>query len=205
MRKSEERYRLLFNSINDAVFVLGFTSDGLPGRIIEVNEIACQRLGYTRDELLRMSPFDLVAPETAASSSEMMVQLKAEKHAVWEGIYVSRAGLRIPVEISNHLVDMEGGPTILGIVRDITCRKQLEENLERERTLLSTLINNLPDYVSVKDTEGRILITNTANAYVMGRESAQEISAKPISIFFPPRRPRDIMPMSETIIRTGRP
>ena len=55
-RKSEERYGLLFHGITDAVFVHSLSSDGLPGRFSEVNDVACRRLGYTREELLRMSP-----------------------------------------------------------------------------------------------------------------------------------------------------
>jgi two-component system, cell cycle sensor histidine kinase and response regulator CckA len=185
-RKSQERYRLLFNSINDAAFVYGLALDGRPGRITEANKIACERLGYTRDEFLQMTPLDLDAPEGAPIALKMMAQLKAETHAVWEGIHLHKTGVRIPVEISNHLFDMAGQPAVLCTVRDITGRKELEENLERERTLLETLIDNLPDYVSVKDTESRVLITNKANARVMGLEKAQEAVGRTDFDFFPP-------------------
>jgi len=203
LRKSEERYRLLFNSINDAVFVHELTAEGLPGKIIEVNDVACERLGYTRDELLRMGPLDIVAPESAAIAPEIMVRLKAEKYAVWEGIYVSKAGLRIPVEISHHLFDMAGEATILATVRDITGRKQLEDNLEREKTLLLTLINNLPDHVSVKDTESRVLITNTANAHVMGLERAQDAVGKTDLDFYPPSEAARYLADERTVLQTG--
>ena len=92
LAKSEERYRLLFNNISDAVFVHEFTSDKLPGRFIEVNDIACKYLGYSRDELLRMSPIDIDAPEGYALVPAMMELLQAHKHATWEGIHVSKDG-----------------------------------------------------------------------------------------------------------------
>ena len=202
-RKTEERYRLLFNSINDAAFVYGLTPDGRPGRITEVNEIACERLGYTRDELLQMSPLDLEAPEGAPIALKMMAQLKAETHAVWEGIHLHKTGLRIPVEISNHLFAMAGEPAVLCTVRDITGRKELEENLERERTLLVTLIDNLPDYVSVKDTESRVLITNTANARVMGLEKAQQAVGRTDLDFFPGPEAERYLADERAVIRTG--
>ncbi|MEI6316074.1 MAG: PAS domain S-box protein, partial [Syntrophus sp. (in: bacteria)] len=64
-RESEELFRLLFNTINDAVFLhYGPSPDGFPGRFIEVNDIACERLGYSHDELLRMSPLDIDDPDT---------------------------------------------------------------------------------------------------------------------------------------------
>ena len=173
LKKSEERYRILFNHTHDAVLVHGITSDGLPGRITEVNDFACERTGYAREELLRMSPLDLDAREGAWKeiAQEMMARLTAEKHAAFESISVSKAGLKIPVEIRSQLFEVAGEPTVLTIVRDLSDLKQLEENLEREKSLLLTLINNLPDYVSVKDTESRVLIANIANARVMGLES----------------------------------
>jgi PAS domain S-box-containing protein len=196
-------YRSLFNSITDAAFVYGLTADGLPGKITEANDFACERLGYTHDELRRMSPPDFLAPETAAMAAEMMLRLKAEKHAVWEGIHVSKAGLRIPVEISTHIFDMAGELTILSTVRDISGRKKLEENLERERTLLLTLIDNLPDYVSVKDTEGRILITNTSNAHIMGLERAQDVVGKTDLDFFPPSEAARYLADERRVTQTG--
>ncbi len=203
LKRSETRYRLLFNSINDAVFVHGIAKDGLPGKITEVNDIACERLGYTREEMLGMSPGDFDAPEYTAVTRKMMVALQREKHSVWESVHVSKEGRRIHVEISNHLFDMAGEPTILATVRDISGRRQLEENLEREKTLLLTLINNLPDYVSVKDTESRVMITNAANARVMGLNSAQEAVGKTDMDFYPPSEAERYLADERVIVRTG--
>jgi two-component system cell cycle sensor histidine kinase/response regulator CckA len=134
LAKSEDRYRLLFNNISDAVFVHEFTADGLPGRFIEVNDVACKYLGYTRDELLQMSPIDIDAPEGYALVPAMMRILQADKHATWEGIHVNKDRQKILVEINNHLFDLEGKPTILSTVRDITERK----HAEKEKTLLES-------------------------------------------------------------------
>ena len=141
LKKSEERYRILFNHTHDAVLVHGITSDGLPGKITEVNDFACERTGYARDELLRMSPLDLDAREGAwkETAQEMMARLKAEKHAAFESISVTKAGLKIPVEIRSQLFEVAGEPTVLTIVRDLSDLKQLEENLEKEKTLLVDL------------------------------------------------------------------
>ena len=76
-REIEERYRILFNNINDVVFVHEF-SEGLPGRFLEVNDIASVRLGYTREELLTMSPKDIDAPEGYALVPAMMAKLERE-------------------------------------------------------------------------------------------------------------------------------
>ena len=98
LKKSEERYRILFNHTHDAVLVHGITSDGLPGRITEVNDFTCERTGYAREELLRMSALELVAREGAWKeiAQEMMARLKAEKHVVLESISVSKGGTEVP-------------------------------------------------------------------------------------------------------------
>lgn len=136
---SETRYRLLFNSGNDAVMVHGFDDRGMPGRFVEVNDIACKRLGYSREELLRMSPLDIDDPETLPGVPSIMERLRADKSAVWEGIHRARDGSRIPVEISNHLFDLNGRPTIIATVRDVTERKRTDEQLKaslREKEVL---------------------------------------------------------------------
>ena len=155
-RKIEERYRILFGNINDAVFVHEFTDKGLPGRFLEVNDIACHRLGYTREELLNMTPEDIDAPEGYALVPSMMKQLIKEKHKVWEGIHVSKKGFRIPVEISNHLFEMDGKPVILATVRDITDRKRSEEMLIQSEEKYRKIFENIQDIFYQSDLEGRI-------------------------------------------------
>jgi PAS domain S-box-containing protein len=122
LRDSEERYRLLFSSINDAVFVHGLNPDGSPGQLIEVNDVACKRLGYIREELLQMHPTDVDAPETLALLPAIMDRLVAEGHAVWEGVHVTKDGRRIPVEISDRIFELRGETVGLATVRDISER-----------------------------------------------------------------------------------
>ncbi|HEY9139819.1 MAG TPA: PAS domain S-box protein, partial [Bryobacteraceae bacterium] len=142
--KAERHYRHIFNSVSDAVFVHGLGDDGLPGRFIEVNDIACRRLGYTRDELLQLRPLDIDAPDTVAGIPAVMKRLQADGYAVWEGIHVAKDGRRIPVEISNRVFEFDGSPTIISSVRDVTERKQaeaaqakLEEQLRQAQKLES--------------------------------------------------------------------
>jgi two-component system cell cycle sensor histidine kinase/response regulator CckA len=138
LRAGEERYRLLFNSSTDAVVVYdGVGEDGLPGKFIEVNDIACQRLGYTREEMLEMSPGEVDAPETIAALPAVMRRLAANGQAVWEGVHLTKAGKRIPVEIISRLFEMDGKRMYLATARDITERKQAEEALRQSENELA--------------------------------------------------------------------
>jgi PAS domain S-box-containing protein len=131
LKNSEERLRVLFNGINDAVFVHEGSVKGIPGRFIDVNDSACKRLGYSRNELLTMSPSDIDAPETIPNITQAMERLYRNGYAVWEGIHVHKNGTRIPVEIGNHLVHLEGRQVIISTVRDISERKQAEAELRK--------------------------------------------------------------------------
>jgi len=131
IRSSEERYRLLFNSGNDAVFVHPSLSGEAPVRFIEVNDIACKRLGYSREELLQMGPLDINAPDALPDVPWIMEQLATQGSAMWEGAHIAKEGRNIPVEINNHFFELDGKTIILATARDITERKQAEAEHRR--------------------------------------------------------------------------
>jgi PAS domain S-box-containing protein len=162
LRESELRYRLLFSSINDAVFVHGLGSDGSQGPLIEVNEVACKRLGYTREELLQMSPQDLDAPEMRDLVPSILKRLSVEGHAVWEGAHVSKAGRRIPVEISNRMFELGEETVVLSTVRDISERRAAEDENRRLRNYLANIIDSMPSVLVGVDMNGRVTQWNAA-------------------------------------------
>jgi len=119
--------------------------------------MACERLGYSREELLTMSPKDIDAPESYALVPSMMKKLKLEKHIVWEGIHLTKGGKRIPVEISNHLFEMDGKPVILATVRDITERQKSEELLRKSGEKYRKIFENVKDIFYQADINGKIV------------------------------------------------
>jgi PAS domain S-box-containing protein len=123
-----ELHNLLFNRINDEIFVYEYPNQGeVPSKFLEVNGVACKQLGYTREELLQKGPYDILAPETIPHVEVMMKKLTTQKYMVWEGIHLTKNGQRIPVEVSNHLFELKGKPNVISAVKDITSRKQVEE------------------------------------------------------------------------------
>ena len=168
LRRSDERFRLLFNSIQDAVFVHGLRRDGLPGRFLEANEVACKRLGYTREELSQMSPLEIDAPDTVARVSDAMKKLKQNGSATWEGAHIARDGRRIPVEISNHLFTLEGKETILATVRDISERKLVENALRESEEKFRTIVETTSEWIWGLSTGGVHTYSNPAVEMILG-------------------------------------
>ena len=135
LRDSEKRFQLLFNSGNDAVLVQRPTPDGLPGKFIEANDVACQMLGYSCEELHQLTPLEISDVSTwVASPARTTKMLATGKRIVNEALFITRDGKRIPVEVTVRMFDFQGQPAVLIIGRDIRERKKADE-LKRRNEL----------------------------------------------------------------------
>lgn len=130
LKESEEKYREVFNNANDMIALNLMEDNGLPGKFIDVNEIAIERLGYSYDELMNMTPKDIVAPEKRSEMPKNALKLFEKGHARFEIIHQTKDGKKIPVEVNNHLFELKGKKVALAISRDITERKRAEEALK---------------------------------------------------------------------------
>jgi PAS domain S-box-containing protein len=91
---------------------------------------------------------------------------------------------------------------IEGFITDISDLKQTQAHLARERNLLRSLIDNLPDYIFAKDLEGRFVITNLANTHYLGQKTDQEVIGRSDYDFYPPERADSFRKDEQTILRT---
>jgi PAS domain S-box-containing protein len=90
-------------------------------------------------------------------------------------------------------------------VIDVTDRKQVELELVRERNLLRTLLDHIPDYIYVKDTASRYLTTNRANLDLMGRNALEDVRGKTVYDFFPPQIARTYEDDDRALFTKGQP
>jgi PAS domain S-box-containing protein len=144
LKASEERYRTLFDSANDAIFIID-----MDGSFLEVNAVFCERLGYSREELLGMSVRDIDSPEAAAMVSKRIAKIRGDGRAVFETTQISRNGQMIPNEINAKIIDYVGRPAMLGIARDITERKRSEDEVRRRLGIEETLFRMTARFVRV--------------------------------------------------------
>ncbi|MFW6045220.1 MAG: PAS domain S-box protein, partial [Planctomycetota bacterium] len=131
LRKSEEKYRQIFNNANDAMYLHEIAEDGTFGPFVEVNDVACDMLGYDREEFRQMVPADIDADYREEQLPDIRARLMAEKEVVFDVDHVTRDGSTIPVEVNSHLVNIGREQRVLSIARDITERKQAEEELRQ--------------------------------------------------------------------------
>ncbi|MCM0082467.1 PAS domain S-box protein [Geomonas sp. Red32] len=120
--QSEKMFRTLFDSIADAVFVHDET-----GTIVEVNEAACSRLGYSRDELLRMKIRDIASPQDVPLLPLFFDRAARGGFARLIAGERRKDGTVLPVEVTSSGFEFCGRQLLIGITRDITDQVAAEE------------------------------------------------------------------------------
>jgi PAS domain S-box-containing protein len=130
LQRSEERFRHLFESANDAIYLV----DAESFRIVDCNQKALELDGYSRSEITAMRMFELYPPEEQELLDYRHDQVlrKGSYATVASHHHVRKDSTRVPVEISSSLVETGGRKLIMNIVRDVSSRKALEQ--EREET-----------------------------------------------------------------------
>ena len=146
--ESEERYRTLFEKGNDAILVFELSPESVPTRFVEANEVACRRLGYSRDELLARSPLDIVPPERLGEVLAILKQFRLNDRILYESEHVTKGGSRVPVEINSLHFPLQGKTTVLSISRDISERRKTEE---LRRTVFDRIEQNIEQFAALGD------------------------------------------------------
>lgn len=141
--ESERKFRMLFNNANDAVFVTQLTEAKTYGDFIEVNNVACRRLGYTKAEFLKLSPSAIIEPAYIDEFNRGTEELLENNHVIYEIVHRAKDKKSIPTEVSSHIFKYEGKSTVLSVARDITERKETEEKIKRTSIVLRSLASHL--------------------------------------------------------------
>ncbi len=146
LAESENKFRTLFNGIEDAILVHRLVDKGFSS-FVEVNDIACKRYGYTREEFKQIGPQHLHtdrAKKSLIKGVARRVDLVKQGQIVFELEHKTKSGDVFPVEVSSTRFNFHGEEMILSAIRDITDRKirqnekdeALKFNAEQEKYAL---------------------------------------------------------------------
>ncbi len=183
LKESEEKYHVVFDNVNDMIGLNLIRDDGLPGKFIDINEMGIKRLGYSHDEFLNMTPMDIVAQDKRSEIPKNALKLSEKGHAIFEIIHQAKDGKRIPVEVNNHLFELNGKKVALAISRDITKRKKADEEIKLASFYNRSLIEATLDPLVTIGPEGEIDDVNNATEIVTGY-SRDELIGSDFSDYF---------------------
>ena len=142
-------------------------------RYLDINETACRRLGYTREEMLTMSVHDIDPAVNPALRERISETLRTTGVFTFEARHRRKDGSTLPVEVNLKRVQLEKG-YLVAVVRDITERQRAEEELRENQRFAESIAENSTSQIYIFDLETRRNIyTNRNAAEPLGYSRAQ--------------------------------
>lgn len=172
LKESEKRFRTLFESASDGVFV----TDG-DGRFLNVNQCACDSLGYSRSELLSMGVSDVEIDYDPAGLREVWRTVFEGDSITVSGRHCRADGTTFPVEVRISAYSVDGQHYLLALARDITERQQALEALRASEEFSRAVLDSSSSLIAVLDRNGRIVAVNES-----WRRFARERTESPVQL-----------------------
>jgi len=167
-KKAEERLQTILKTAID-----GFWLTNLEGKLLEVNDSYCKMIGYTREELLKMSISDLEAAENPEEVAQHIAKITEKGYHSFESRHRRKDGKIINVEISVNYLDVGEGQFFV-FARDITDRKQAEEALQAEKNKLQSVIGAMEYDLTIQDKDFNVIYQNESSRMSSGGDHLGE-------------------------------
>ncbi|MCG6877871.1 MAG: PAS domain S-box protein [Deltaproteobacteria bacterium] len=118
------RYKELFDNVIDPMII-----SHSQGTFLEVNDVACERFGFSRPQLLNMSFKDIISPSHMDILKEIGQKIRSGENLQFELDVLTRSGEAIPFEFHSRMINYQRKPAVLSLARDLSIRKQMEKKL----------------------------------------------------------------------------
>ncbi|HDQ73000.1 MAG TPA: PAS domain S-box protein [Chloroflexi bacterium] len=180
LKVSEEKFSRSFHYSNDAIVLVD-----TEGRVLDVNQKALNQFAYIREEILALSVFDLCASGASDETRRIMGRVAEEGFARFEIDLINKNGRSFSAEVSASLFEVSEGKVIQNVIRDITERKQAEQ--ERARLLaqiqeqaqrVQHIVDTVPEGVLLLDVDHRIVMINPMGERVLGDLTTTQIGER---------------------------
>lgn len=195
LRKSEKKYRDLFESNRDGITIFYLEPADSVSGIVEVNRASAEMLGYSKEEVLGIHPS---AFEKSVSEEDIKYRLNEIMNngfCSFETILKHREGNEVNAEITTMRIDYNNRPALMNIVRNITDRKNSEKILKEKTEELDRYFTNALDLFCIADTDGYFIRLNKQWENVLGY-NLDELNGKKFLDFV---HPDDLSPTLEAI------
>jgi len=157
---SEEFFQNIFSQAGDGIFLIDEQ-----GNMVEMNPRGCEILGYSREELLGQPVLRFQPADEVPHIQEKLAQLGVKKLVTTESAFIRKDGVRIPVEITGKLMSNN---QIIGLLRDISERKQAVQALIDSEQKFRSLVERSPDGIFTVNEDGYITEWNEGMEKISG-------------------------------------
>lgn len=177
LQKSEEQFRLIWESSQD-----GMRLTDEKGRIVMVNPAYCRLVGIKREELIGKTIADVYITKRKREILEKHIQrfISNNIKSHLESEMTLRDGRKIWLDVSNTFIEIRGKKYLLGIFRDITEKKKLQQEIIDSEKQFRNIWEKSNDVMFVLDTDGIVRLVNPAFCQLVGINE-KDILLKPIS------------------------
>ncbi len=181
LQKSEQRYRALMDGASDAIFLSDTHGYG-----ITANQQAEILLGYSHDEIKNLHMSLIHPPESLEAVRAQFTQIVLNKSATnLETLVVRKDGSLIPVDITARLIELEGEQIVQAIFRDISARKNIEEELAKSEAKFRRLVEGANDLIWSADQDGVFTYLSPQFKDIFGWEPSEWIGQSAFELVHP--------------------
>jgi PAS domain S-box-containing protein len=163
MQQNRENLQNLFDALDDFLFILD-----ADGRILNINPVVEKRLGYSPEELKGKNVLVVHPPEWLEEVKKILADIAAGKISTCPVPLMAKDGTLIPVETKITRGMWSDQQVLFGISRDITERRQAEQELKKQKAYFEQLFENSLDGILLEDDEGRTLAANKSFETLFG-------------------------------------
>lgn len=180
LRESENKFRMLAESSASAILL--HRDDG---RFVYVNPAAERMTGYTRDELLRLTLWNLLHPTFREAVTERLLARQAGAHLSDpnEAMMVIKSGATRWINYTAGRVSFDGAPAIIAMATDVTERRQAEAALQRSEQMLRLFVEHAPAAIAMFDRNMKYIAASRRYLYDYGLGEQELIGRSHYEVF----------------------
>ncbi|MFZ4546895.1 MAG: PAS domain S-box protein, partial [Bacteroidales bacterium] len=187
IKKSEERFRVLFEGAPDAIIL----ADPETRKLLDANNAASRLLGKERSEIVGMYQHEL-HPQNIVSESKSSFDfhvLKAKQEGFTQTVekeVIRSDGSKIPVEILGQSILLDGKMVFMGTFRDISERKQAQEAQRKSESIYKAILLASPDAITISNLEGNYVMVSPSALALVGIKKEEEMLGRNFTEFIAP-------------------
>lgn len=167
LKKSNRKFEILVNHMNDVVVLQKFCNERKNFYLDDVNDAACKRYEYAKEELLKKTMYD-ISKNTFDDYASIFEKLSNQGRVMHYSNEISKSGAIIPVEVNSVIFDIENERYMLSISRDMRERIEVEGQLIESELQYRTLIEDFPYGIFIVTNNNELLFANKTGIEYLG-------------------------------------